>query len=508
MARPLPLRLALNLTALLLLAACAQTGPAPVVVSGGTLISNVTVVDTRDGTLLGVQAIHIDGGRIQRIAPAMTLRAGSGVQTVDGRGKFAVPGFLDMHTHAMSAADRSPTHWPLLIANGVTGVREMSGSPELIQRARTLNVQSQAGLLVAPEVLMIPGRLVAGLPPAPAAVAGVVQQNKADGAGFIKLIGASRPATLALLAEAKAQGMTVAGHLPLGVPALEASAAGLRAIEHYGAGLGILLDCAGEEERIRTALLGGEGAKPTPGPLFVLTPMLFRELDAPFYRRVLDSYSDAKCRNLARSFVQNETWQVPTLIRLKAMQHSDDPVFRSAASLKYLDKTTRALWEQLAQQYGRDISPQAAATFRAFYGQQLKMTALLAREGVPMLAGSDLGGIWIVAGFSLHQEFRELAAGGLNPLQVLQATTLNGARFLGRGSTMGRVAEGHNADLVLLDANPLQDVAHLSRIHAVFLKGRHLDRAALDRMLSDVADAHEKQPIRAVGHALDLHHTH
>ena len=220
------------------------------------------------------------------------------------------------------------------------------------------------------------------------------------------------------------------------------------------------------------------------------------------------SYNEAKCRTLARSFVQNETWQVPTLIRLKAMQHSDDPVFRSAASLKYLDKTTRALWEQLAQQYGRDISPQAAATFRAFYGQQLKMTALLAREGVPMLAGSDLGGIWIVAGFSLHQEFRELAAGGLNPLQVLQATTLNGARFLGRGSTMGRVAEGHNADLVLLDANPLQDVAHLSRIHAVFLKGRHLDRAALDRMLSDVADAHEKQPIRAVGHALDLHHTH
>ena len=125
-----------------------------------------------------------------------------------------------------------------------------------------------------------------------------------------------------------------------------------------------------------------------------------------------------------------------------------------------------------------------------------------------MLAGSDLGGIWVVPGFSLHQEFRELAAGGLNPLQVLQATTLNGARFLGRQTAMGRVAEGHNADLVLLDANPLQDVAHLSRIHAVFLKGRHLDRAALDRMLGDVAEALERQPTRAASHALDPNHIH
>ena len=507
MPRPWPVRLPIGLTALLL-AACAQTGPAPEEISGGILISNVTVVDTRDGTLLGAQAIHIDGGRIRRIAPAVALRAGSGVQTVDGSGKFVVPGFLDMHTHAMVAADRSPNYWPLLIANGVTGVREMAGSPELIQRARALNEQSQAGLVMAPEVLMIPGRVVAGLAPTPAAVAAVVQQNKADGADFIKLVGASRPATLALLAEAKVQGLTVAGHLPLGVPALEASAAGLRTIEHYGAGLGILLDCAGEEERIRTALLSGEGAKPPPGPLFVLTPMLFRELDAPFYRRALDSYSDAKCRNLARSFVQHETWQVPTLIRLKAMQRSDDPVFSSAASLKYMDKATRALWEQLAQQYGRDISPQAAATFRAFYDQQLKLTAMMAAESVPMLAGSDLGGIWVVPGFSLHQEFRELAAGGLSPLQVLQATTLNGARFLGRQAALGRVAEGHNADLVLLDANPLQDVTHLSRIHAVLLKGRHLDRAALDRMLGDVAEALERQPIRAAGPALDPTHIH
>ena len=509
MSRPWPLRSALTLTlTMLLLAGCAQTGPAPEEISGGILISNVTVVDTRDGTLRSAQAIHIDGGRIRRIAPNAVLRVGSGVRTVDGSGKFAVPGFLDMHTHAMVAADRSPSYWPLLIANGVTGVREMAGSPELIQRVRALNAQSQAGVVMAPEVLMIPGRLVAGLAPTPAAVAGVVQQNKADGADFIKLVGASRPATLALLAEAKVQGLTVAGHLPLGLSALEASAAGMRAIEHYGAGLGVLLDCAGEEERIRTALLGGEGAKPPPGPLFVLTPMLFRELDAPFYRRVLDSYSAAKCRNLARSFVQNQTWQVPTLIRLKTMQQSDDPVFRGAASLKYMDKATRALWEQLAKQYGRDISPQAAATFRAFYDQQLKLTALMAAEGVPMLAGSDLGGIWVVPGFSLHQEFLELAAGGLNPLQVLQATTLNGARFLGRQAAMGRVAEGFNADLVLLDANPLQDVAHLSRIHAVFLKGRHLDRAALDGMLGDVADALERQPIHAASHALDPNHTH
>jgi|SRR5471030_2927613 len=104
-----------------------------------------------------------------------------------------------------------------------------------------------------------------------------------------------------------------------------------------------------------------------------------------------------------------------------------------------------------------------------------------------MLAGSDLGGIWIIPGFSLHQECGELAAAGLSPLQILQMVTWNGAQFLHREASMGTVEVGRNADLVLLDANPLADAVNLSKIAAVILKGKHLSRQDIDDLKAGVA---------------------
>lgn len=139
--------------------------------------------------------------------------------------------------------------------------------------------------------------------------------------------------------------------------------------------------------------------------------------------------------------------------------------------------------------------PVATATFKQFYGLIRKLTKLLKQNGVKMLAGSDLGGTFVIPGFSLHQEFRERAASGLSPLEVLQMTTLNGAEFLHREATMGTVDEGKNADLVLLDANPIEDVANLAEISAVFLKGRYFSKEALEKLKSDVADAYKNQPL-------------
>ena len=112
------------------------------------------------------------------------------------------------------------------------------------------------------------------------------------------------------------------------------------------------------------------------------------------------------------------------------------------------------------------------------------------RNGVKMLAGSDVGGAWVVPGFSLQQEFHELAAAGLSPLEVLQTTTLNPAEFLKRQASMGTVEEGKNADLVLLDANPIDGVDNLGKISGVILKGRYFSKTALDKLKSDVAAAY------------------
>ena len=497
-----------------LLGACASGDPSPGVppidVAQGTVIDNITVVDTRDGSTSPGMTLVLGQGRIARMlptAPLRPLRLASGVTRVDGSGQYVVPGYLDMHTHAMPAPGQPQTHWPVLLAHGITGVREMSGSPAQIERARQLNADSRAGRVDAPEVLQMPADLVAGNPPV-AAVVAMVGQHKAAGADFIKLINANREATLALIAEAGRQGLGVAGHLPIAISAVDASQAGMRAIEHLGAGMGILLDCAADEVAIRRSMLSGGAARPPFPPTFVLSPTLYRAVEAPLYQRLLDSFDAAKCQAVTQGLARQQTWQVPTLLRLKSMATSSDARWRNDPNLAYVDKTTRALWQSLADQYARQVPAAAAATFRVHFAANQQLTGLMLAQGVKLLAGSDLGGIWIVPGASLHQEFAELAEAGLSPLQVLQSSTLNGAEFLGRQASMGTVEEGKNADLVLLDANPLADVANLGKISAVVLQGRYLPKTALEAMKQASAQAYAAQALKPLNAALDPHHLH
>jgi hypothetical protein len=488
------------------LASCASHGGPAATVSSGTVISDVTVVNTRDGSLSAGMTLVIAGGKIQRIVASPVGVTGE-ARAVDGGGKFVVPGYLDMHTHALPMAVKPQSYWPALIAAGVTGVREMGGSADLIKLARAINADSAAGKLDAPEILAVPGDILVG-PMSAAQAAQRVQQQKAMGADFIKLASGNHDGTLAALAEARRLGLTLSGHLPVAVTAQEASDAGWRAMEHLGSGMGIVLDCSSAEAEVRRSILAGQGAPPAPTPMAIVSPMLFRALDAPFYQKVMDGYSEDKCAALARRFVKNGTWQVPTLIRLRTAAFSDAGEYRADPNLMYVDRATRALWEQLAQQYAAKVPAPAASTFRQYYAMQQKVVGLMARHGVKMLAGSDLGGIWVVPGVSLHQEFAELAAAGLPPLQILQMATLNGAEFLHREADMGTVEAGKDADLVLLEANPLADSGNLSRIAGVVLKGRYLDQGALARMKAAAAAAYASQPAQGADAAIDKAHVH
>ncbi|WP_077034725.1 amidohydrolase family protein [Pelomonas sp. KK5] len=474
----------LSLVLAMLLAGCGGSDVTDV--SSGTVIRNVTIVNTRDGSQAPRMAVVVDGGRIVKIAATEYIRTTGSATDVDASGKYLVPGYLDMHTHAIDAAGQSPSFWPLLIANGITGVREMRGSAALVAQAKQINADRASGVLDAPEILAMPGEIfggellgftpLAGSTSASAAVT-EVQKQKGYGASFIKSVRATRDANLALLAEAKNQGLTVVGHLSPTLGALESSNAGWHAIEHFGGNPFMLLDCSSQEDTLRAQLLAG-------APL----PALRQPL--------IDSYDDSKCQSLAKTFVKNDTWNVPTLIRIRTGLLSNAPEYLNDPNLAYVPKATRAAWAGAAAAYAKTYDATAQAALAATYAKLKTFPALLKANGAPLLAGSDTASlaVWVIPGFSLHQEFALLAEAGLTPLDILQATTLNGAKFLGREATMGTVDEGRNADLVLLDADPIASATNLDRIAGVFLRGKYFSAAALAKLKSDVAAAYAAQP--------------
>jgi hypothetical protein len=452
-------------------------------------------------------AILVDNGKIVKIAKAGSIRVAGTAQAIEATGKYVVPGYLDMHAHVVDRADPPNMPWPLLIANGITGFRQMSGSPELLARGQQLRQEVATGTVVAPAPLALVGRLFnfaaeggrAGIT-TPAAAVAEVQEQKRAGTEFIKVINVSRDVFFATMAESKKQNLDVVGHLFPSVSGTDASNAGMRAFEHLGALAGnILLDCSTDETAVRQGLMtqdpalrqGGAPATPEIIRRILATPTIaLRPGDVGLISHAIDTYSEDRCRTLANVLAGNETWQVATLIRIKAMLMPDAAEFQNDPNLKYVAPAARTLWREALNIFER-MPATTKATYRQLYDYDLKMVGLFRQAGVKIIAGDDLGGGWIVPGFGLHGEFRELAKAGLSPLEVLQTATLNGAAFLRRTDTMGTVEEGKNADLVLLEANPIDGVENLDRIWGVVLKGHYYAKSALDRMKDDVEAAYK-----------------
>lgn len=482
-----------------LLAGCGSRHPASQAArvpppAGKLVLTGVTVVDTHDGHLTPNQNIVLEGDKIVRIEPAGTAAPAAGAQVVAAQGQFVVPGYLDMHAHPLGPDDPSAS-LALMLAEGVTGFRQMQGSPELLEQRRAGTLPLGAD---APALMALPGTILtpvnAGSAAAAAAVA-EVRAQKAAGADFIKVISVSVPTFFAAQAEARRLGLPFVGHLPEGVAVEAASKGGMKSIEHLGPGGGLLVACSTEEAALREELERLPPVKGPPNIPFIgkllagsiqkrlINPTVFSTPEsAARIQRAIDTYSDAKDRQLAARFIADGTWQVPTLIRLRTMYFGDAPEYRNNPNLRYVPAATVQQWQNVAQGFTTKLPPASKATYQNLYALQLKLVKLFEELHVPMLAGSDLGGGWLVPGFSLHQEFDELQKAGLAPLTILQMTTLNGATFLGRTATMGSVEVGKNANLVLFDANPLADAQNLHKIHAVVRAGRYYSPADLKNL--------------------------
>ncbi|GAB3114600.1 amidohydrolase family protein [Aestuariicella hydrocarbonica] len=456
------------------------------------VIEGATIVDVNSGRLQQGLAISLKNGRIDQIAPASELTTVAASQRVDASGKYIVPGFMDMHAHPIGL-EAPRQGLSLMLANGITGFRQMSGNTDLLRWRN----QGDLNPTAYPELLVMPGHiLIPQVGDTPEQVRATVQEQKQQGADFIKAVALQRDVYLAALNESAKQQLPLVGHLPEDIDVRTAIAHGMRAIEHLGPDSSLFLSCSTEEEAIRQELAEVPPSLPPALPDFLATllspviervvkrtlanPQLAKEDRAyDLMQRMVASFDEEKCQQLAAEIAASQLWQVPTLIRLRAMEYGDDQAYRNNENLKYMPPATRELWATVAEDFESTMTAEQRKIMAEFYALQERLVKMFDRSGVKMLAGSDLGGQWLIPGYSLHREFDLLAQAGVNPLKVLQMTTVNAAEFLGREGELGVVAPGAEANLVILSDNPLDSVKHLHSIEGIIRNGAYYNREAL-----------------------------
>jgi Amidohydrolase family len=455
-------------------------------------ITHVTVVDTTGSPSLPDQTVLLSGEKISAIGPSSMFRIPHQAQVLDATGEFLIPGLVDMHLHLTGAGEPGGSHeffLPLLLANGITTVRDMGGYLEALVPLRN---DINRGDLLGPRIFFA-GPYLDGSPPnfEPSLVVTNAVQASEDvnallhrGVDFIKVQSSlSRDAYFAIAAVCRREHTTFVGHVPDRITAAEASDAGQRSIEHLTC---VLRACSTAESRLMLDQFQG-----APGHA---TASESRARQIAWDRLLLRTYSPRIASELLAKFASNHTWQVPTLVLLR---HDAYPLpgadsFRDPL-LQYVPGSVLKVWRRGMRDRDRSANAGVYAFRRAAWHKSLTLVGQMPAAGVHVMAGTDSAAPFVVPGFSLHQELALLVRAGFTPMQALQAATIEPARFLGTLNQQGTVASGTYADLVLLNANPLDDIRNVDRIHAVFVRGKLLDRSALDQYLDSAkkyASAH------------------
>jgi imidazolonepropionase-like amidohydrolase len=415
-----------------LLAACTMTS-AIQVSAQTTTIDNVTIVDVTNGRLQARRTIVIEGKRIARIVNSTAATRASA--TLDGTGMFVIPGLWDMHIHAYFTNDTARFHstsevmFPLFIANGVTGVRDLGSNLEASLAARDSIAAHQ---LTGPRMFvsgpMLDGpttRYAAAIKVAtPDEARSAVRMLKERGVDLIKtqtLI--PRDAYFAMADEARKIGIPFEGHVPREITAMEAVNAHQRSFEH---------------------MIGVSDTNTT----------------------------------LIEALARNHVWQCPTVINSvgTATDFLNDP------GLAFWLRNSVEGWRRTAvTRVAETDSAARAADARA--SRRLEQIRKMHAAKIPFLAGTDApAGYDLVPGASIHRELELFVRAGLTPLQSLQTATLNPAIYFGKTADLGTVAPGMIADLLILARNPLVDITNTRTVKAVVADGRYYSSRDLDRM--------------------------
>ncbi|HEX6746963.1 MAG TPA: amidohydrolase family protein [Longimicrobium sp.] len=428
----------------LALAACAPPESPDTTV---TAFVGVTVVPMDTERLLADQTVVVRGERIVEVGPARSVRIPEGARRVDGRGKWLMPGLAEMHGHVPppSAPPAYTEHVLFLyLANGITTVRGMLGAPGQLELRR----RAAAGEIASPTLYLAGPSFNGQSVSSPEQAISMVRAQKAEGWDLLKVHpGLTRPEYDAMARTARELGIRFGGHVPEEVGLMHAIEMGQETFDHID---GYVEALDGEE-----------------GPV-----------------------DDARLAEVVRRTREAGAWVVPTMALWEVLYNTADlDSLRAYPELRYVPRQQVEAWISAFRQ--RAASPQFdAAASRNVIANRLRILGALHRGGARILMGTDAPQQFSVPGFSLHRELRRMSAAGMSPFAILASGTRSVGEYFRGQDRFGTVAAGQRADLLLLDANPLADVANVSRIAGVMARGRWLPRAEIDAGLERIAAAY------------------
>ena len=207
---------------------------------------------------------------------------------------------------------------------------------------------------------------------------------------------------------------------------------------------------------------------------------------------LLQSFDRERCAALARRVAASNTWMVPTVVVLHSTAYLDDPALRRDARLQYIPEFFKNGWNPANDFRFRAVTPQGWAARKRVFDEQLQILRILHDAGAKFLAGTDLSNPYLYPGFSLYDELAYFTKNGFSNLEALQAATINPARFLNATDSLGTIAAGKVADLVVLDANPLVDIGNVARVHAVIANGMLIDASRRQQILKNAVSMANK----------------
>jgi imidazolonepropionase-like amidohydrolase len=420
----------------------------------------VSVVPMSSETVLADQTVVVRGDRIVALGAAADVVVPDDATRIDGTGRWLMPGLADMHVHTWS-----PDDFPLFLAHGVTTVRNMFGSPlQLEWRA-----QIAAGERLGPTILTS-GPIIDGDPPVwpgsdvltdPAQAEPLVLAQKEAGYDFLKVYARLKPEVYdAIVAAAQTHDMRFMGHVPNAVGLERVIAAGQASIEH---------------------LDGFSDAAQQP--------------DSPYlgksdFRSGLQGWmhlDDERVAEWARACAKAGVWNCPTLVVLQKWVKPDAAqALLARPEMRYVAPVLLQSWQPEGN-YLSTLPDELLDAVAAGDAHRKRCVGILHANGARLLAGTDMANPFVVAGVALHEELANLVEAGLSPYEALRAATSGPAEFMGASAEWGVVAVGARADLLLLEADPLQDVRHAAQRVGVLVRGRWLEAAELQAQLDELA---------------------